>query len=403
MATNVRLWNYGPEERTIEEYFYAYPSGSPISYTPNSLIESTETWLEGRTVPNYHQLQKEGKILPHTYFRREHLYNEGHGTYKVSNGANSVEAVPFWHFRNYFLTLEELTSEIPTDMDYFVQQAAARVYSSGYDVLTFVGELGSLISLYRNFLKKFITTMDNHKFWTAVSAARYNFRTILDEARKGKSPATALRDIQYVAGEWLQVRYGLRPLLYDLQGLYDAIHTFNEERKIYSEKAGFTNRWTDEFTTVKTTTGTHFNHSYHVRTDWEVSSRGAVTALIEPARFQANPFVTGWELTTLSFVFDWVINVGQALESISFLAINSQYTASAGYKITAERFSEIVDVTGANGWNVDDVSRVHTGRSERVERIPTKVSILPQPKIRLNPVKVVDLLALIVQRIGFRH
>jgi hypothetical protein len=134
-----------------------------------------------------------------------------------------------------------------------------------------------------------------------------------------------------------------------------------------------------------------------------VSLAASVTADIQPPRFAFNPAVTVWELTTLSFALDWFIAVGTWLEAMSFLVLVDKYYASSGYlvKITKE---SVAGNFSPNGYGYTGNVYGYT-KSEGIKkaRVPATVPSYPQFRLNLDAWKIADLLALLVQRIPFKH
>lgn len=251
------------------------------------------------------------------------------------------------------------------DLQYFVQQAAARLASGGWDALTFVGEFSQLRRQFEGLLKK------------------------LDHLTVGQ----AAREIE---NKWLEGRYGWRTLVYDLQDLSDAIDLLHDRRSRYREQAGI--QATIPLLELATA-GTPV-----VRTDYEVnmtiSQRGTVVADTGPSPFRFNPIITAWEVSRLSFVVDWLVNVGQALDAASFLFGVKQYASAGGYR--ADFVGTVTKSEGDNtGLDISNYLEQGIGDINGYieERIPQTVSFKPRFKVRLDPWKAIDLLLIVRQRV----
>jgi hypothetical protein len=254
---------------------------------------------------------------------------------------------------------QELIDKLdPYDYDQMVQAAAANIYSRGHDTLTFLAELHKVRDMVRGFLPRLISCLTRGR---------------IDQI-------------------WLEGRYGWRTLIYDIQDIHDALQNFDEKRKRYSERVGRTYRSTD--VVQYQTNWTSSTHYFTQTTNWEIGVRGAVTADISPPRWSFNPITTAWELLTLSFVVDWIINVGQALEAMSFIALSSDYEAAGGYFVKAER-TLVLDNTD---WN--DTFSGTAGQSSFCTRTftlrrPTSVPSTPSISVNLDLFKIADLVAII--------
>jgi hypothetical protein len=188
--------------------------------------------------------------------------------------------------------------------------------------------------------------------------------------------------------------------MYDIQDIHKALVHLDEARTRYSDRSG---------TTYSTT-----KQEAYVYSKWLIdldvqkidkittSIRGSVAADIEVPKFQFNPITTAWELIPFSFVLDWIVSVGKSIAAMSFMVLQHTYVASCGYRVTIERsFHAEIGGTHAEG-DVEFVDGTHwqTGSSKLVleKRTPCAVPYLPHFKLRLDALKVIDLVGLVVQR-----
>jgi hypothetical protein len=117
---------------------------------------------------------------------------------------------------------------------------------------------------------------------------------------------------------------------------------------------------------------------------------------IEPPRVSFNPIVTGYELITLSFGLDWVVNVGQWLSAMSFLIFSTNYVAAGGVYASCRRTLDLQSTvwktiySGTNTFHGESTASISI-------RTPQNVSLRPHVNLRLNLAKVFDLTALLAQ------
>jgi hypothetical protein len=229
------------------------------------------------------------------------------------------------------------------DFPYVVQKAAAKIASSGFDALTFLAELKQLRRMFTGIVDKLIALC------------------------RGKSIGT-------LESLWLEGRYGWRTLLYDIQDLAKALKQQNERRSRFREQAGLTasGSWEDVSQTTSSSITTEITTNYN----WTLNQRGTVVADIEIPDFQFNPVTSAWELTRLSFVFDWLINVGQALDSATFLVLVKDYKACAGYNVEVDIAGDISLVSYSSHLSAS-VSGSWGGHATFTLRSPQTVGIKP--------------------------
>jgi hypothetical protein len=331
--------------------------------------------MSGFDIKNFHQLKRKGVLLPHTPFRKYQATGEATGDFDVL--IDLTTRVGHYYASNGFAPCHDWLPTTSTtrsglegiNLNALVQAAAAKIYSNGHDTLTFLAEIHHVRRMFKDALLRLIK---------------------LDFPRNWKS----------LSNDWLAARYGWRILLYDMQEISEVMKSLDFERKRYSEKVGLSHStsWSEE----SVFSHSHFDMRYTTLHSVSVSARGSVVADIEPAKWRFNLPATAWELVTLSFVVDWFINVGQAINAMSFLAFSSDYSASQGFYLVHERSlsSQMENLQKTGKFVSGDVWQTGYSISEFESRVPTSVSSIPQFNVRLSDLKILDLLALLYQRIS---
>lgn len=318
---------------------------------------------QGVNIPNYHKLKKQGKLLPLTPFNQYRRQGESAMSWSVdySNGV-------YWQTCDWSSVplsipgdadLHKWKEEYPTD--YFVQAAAAKIYSQGWDALTFIAELHKVKSMFRNFITR-----------------------LIDNLKKGK-----LENI------WLEGRYGWRILVLDMIEINNVLANLDDKRKRYRERVGSTVTFS-ESNTVTTTLGGAGTYDITLNDQWTIGRRGTVVADISPPDFGFNPITTAWELITFSFVIDWIINVGQFLESLSFIALSDEHHAAGGLEVSLTRTSTVGNFKPNALWT-GSISGNASHNVTWTNRSVAKVSVNPLLQWRIDGLKVFDLIALLLQ------
>jgi hypothetical protein len=317
-------------------------------------------------------------LLPHTNFEKveyETTYTtgeiRGHWTRYPCDTEDSSNGVPLFGLQGESALREEVRSACSENYEPFVQAAAAKIDSYGFDALTAIAELTDL-----------------RRTWELLSTKALRARRTL-----GDKFETA----------WLGGRYGLRPLYADFINFNEAVEKKLGKLSRYSERVGASSNWEnlDFEGNVSIGWGRPASVYSRIRTKVDLSLRGSVTADIKLETFDFNPLQTGWEIVPYSFVVDWFLGVGQAISAASFLTTAKAYQASGGWKVTILRESETLGFPVTNvgaQYVVDDFTTCK--RVENViweKRIPTSVSILPFTRFNLDVWKGVDLFYLIRQ------
>lgn len=224
---------------------------------------------------------------------------------------------------------------------------------------------------------------------------------------------------KYIADSYMELRYLIRPFLYDCRDLY---HTLTKQRDIIGTRKTFrgweaqVERSSDQKQQVITTgvgTGQRIQTVTAVRssfTDLQVRT-GVLTKVVSNHWLDRwgfdNSLEAMWELTRLSFVIDWVFNVGKTIASL---------TPEAGLKPLASwvfverqefQISQIVEATqiftGAPNYRLNGSELTYSGCKAYKNRIvrsrlpnPPR-DILPTFQLKLDVWKLADLLVILSQ------
>lgn len=329
----------------------------------------------GWSNPNFHRRVKKGELLPHTPYRA--YRSEGSTTGSRSLWTNDGALYRYYSEGNYvlyddwILTENDLLPYVPesAEAQYYIQEAASKIYSNGWDALTFVAELTSVRSMFVDAAKKLLRLSTNlPKFWKKISST----------------------------GEWLSYRYGWRTLMYDILDINEVITTWDEQRSRFSDKAGTV--WSQSVTNVRTVEYAHYYVDIQVVDKASIALRGSVTADVQIPKILANPVATAWELIPFSFVLDWFVSVGTALEAASFEVLQSQYASSWGYHIEMDRnlLAEIGEVKAT--FQSGNHDQAGSSKASLKVRVPCGVPKVPHLTLKMDSLKVIDLVALILQR-----
>lgn len=152
-----------------------------------------------------------------------------------------------------------------------------------------------------------------------------------------------------IANRWLEYQYGFRPLMSDIYGMADEltksmsgeyfryVSTHSNERY-----EGATNRTCvlDSRTLFPYQTITQKQVKKVVRARYRIS----VAGLKQLSQIGiTNPALLAWELIPFSFVFDWMIPVGNYLSSLDALAGVSDLAVQRSYRITKKTWATAGD------------------------------------------------------------
>lgn len=351
--------------------------GNEVLLAPVVYDSGKHSWsTQGYNIPHFHARQRKGELLPQTPFYQVKVDGSTTSSYDMNYYVTStvydhyyVSVGSYLPFNRWIVSIDDVEALTPVADKRFVQAAAAAIYTNnGFDALTFIAELASVKDMFLSLGKQLITK---------------------------RFPRTK----RELANNWLQGRYGWRPLYGDVVNLHQAIQNFNDRRTRYSERKGYKDSYTSGTSWV-TGSGTN-NELWFTETNLiSYGITGCVTADIAVPSFQFNPVRTAWELVPYSFVLDWFVSVGEAISVASFLTLQNAYSASTGTMAEIERTYEAKHPSTFTCSHPPWGHFCQTGTSKvRIERrIPCNVPLTPHTNLNLNPYKVIDLVGMVIQK-----
>jgi hypothetical protein len=346
-----------------------YYNGTYSSTYSNYLNKDIRWKMQGENIPDFHKRSRAGELLPQTHF--ENFSVDGvvdlldwHSTHKNNGNANTYVGVGFPE-SSWTITSEQLKAKMDgLNNELYVQKAAAQIYNQSFDALTFIAEFHKTARMFMN---------------------------IMNNVRKLLKLAANDPKVKDAASLWLEYRYGWRILFFEIQQMQQTLESVAEGRIRYAEKAYGGQVLTEEVITP-------WSNPYAAGTDtttyeYKIQQRGSVVADYKQPDFLFNPITTGWELVRFSFIIDWVVDIGGWLQSLSFLTLQSKYTASYGTMVTCvKRFERNAAYYG--NW-VGPYNCQASSLGKLTERVPTRVSLDPQVNLNLSPFKMLDIDALV--------
>lgn len=360
------------DTNTTVMYYYQDGSGTPVyQWTLPANTARNHTRFTGWDIPDYHRKLKSGKLLPHTPFHCYRSSGDGNcereitltsGRRYYTDPSDVYPGICGWHIHE-----EDIAAHAPLHGDKYVQEAASRIYSHGWDALTFLAELASIRTMFAGAVKT-AANIARPKNWKRISATN----------------------------EWLSYRYGWRTLMYDIKDIHQCILNLDEKQTRFSERAG--NSYSNSYQTEYFKQYTHYSLEGLTQDAVSVNLRGSVTADISIPKVLINPVATAWELIPFSFVLDWFVSVGKWIEAASFDLLAQAYAASWGYRIDMDRTFQMeigsTESTFSSGYH----NEFGQSLASLTVRVPSSVPPHPHFRLRLDQFKIMDLVGLVWQR-----
>jgi len=202
-------------------------------------------------------------------------------------------------------------------------------------------------------------------------------------------------DTKDVAGMWLELQFGWKPLLHDVHDAAQALAYHHNAPRQSKGRASVTEKRSYSYTTPGSQNNYYESRStlgYNVLYMEKLSTARNIGLL--------DPLSAVWERLPFSFVVDWFIPIGTYLENLNILPhVNGIYTKTEKYIIDEVAFG--IGGTNLGGSNIG--KRVYFIRTPNVTLYP----VLPRfhlPHSEANTVRLGDSLALLRQAVeGFSH
>jgi hypothetical protein len=238
-----------------------------------------------------------------------------------------------------------------------------------------------------------------------IKGARKNALKMIAKTLKSKKSRRRLaRDLSDL---YLEARYGLRPMYYDINGVVEAVNNFDCSRHDRLTVRGYRNATDQNSGTDQFGPNNWNNTQYAYYQNWKdtisVEARAGCLAAVQLSA--VNDWGIGllgesaWELVPFSFIVDWFLNVGDTISSWMPKPNTNVLGSWVTVKTVTRREATVVceiynNLTSTLRVEVSPVSA--SGRYSKqittVQRIPDPSRpIVPSWLIRLDPAKLLDL------------
>lgn len=232
-------------------------------------------------------------------------------------------------------------AEDPIVADLVRMSATARSNSPDADVGLMLAEGAETMHLVRNSLSLVLTPWRHlHKIPSYVKGFK--------------------RQLSYVASKWLEYRYGVMPLLLDVQSLQD-LYTQNVVRPVDEIRKSSAMKYVDK-TLILDENGSYTRSAHMWKMSWNyrVHKESRVTCHVYYRvvdRNSENRIGLGflqlpslaWELVPYSFVVDWVFNIGDWLKAWQPRPDHIELGNSIGYKTSIISQATLTGLSGYGG------------------------------------------------------
>lgn len=357
------------------------------------------TWrMEDYVTQNYRKLRNQGIIVNNPLYMKSTwlvesppmLYKRGKlsliGGYP--NGYRFEGVVgPAGSVGPFLSPLNDPTTDV---YEKAVTAAFARANAAETLLLATIGEFHETVDLLVSLLRR------AGKLLLKIKSAE----ALLDLNNRGVGKF-AKRGTRKIRAQWLEYRYGLRPLILEIDNTIKAFNssvgtskraTFRSLEK-YEREISDTHATSPEYDTLRKSRVT-------------ITARAGVLADVEFSYLNVwgvdQLLDSAWELIPFSFIVDWFFNVGKVVASWSPDYGVRVLASWCVVERTTIQFNELANFRNSGGtFDVEDYwdwgGSVANTVFERWRVVDPKKPVFPHYSLRINPAKILDLLAIISQ------
>lgn len=354
----------------------------PIGGTPQTAYMSETVGdrnvMTDVVIENFHERKSKGEVFfnPCTKEKTSLCVTPAAGSVTNSNGYYAGEWVGFYTSGGSFIDFD--TNIFTDEASIQLTSAYAKVTSNEAALLCTLGEAKETKDMLLGALSK-------------VGHIR-KLLNLYYLAKRAKNLSLAT-DI------WLQIRYGWMPLYYDIQSIRKALDkkdSFPPRQTFRAAKRQIT----DDKTVYTTVTAPDKCFHWTKRVSYTADVSAGVLAAI---RFSGFPDTWGltkipqtiWELTTLSFVIDWVFNVGDTIAAWTPDTLWTPLGSWTTIKVLKEQsvIGSSYHLDPSVNWRLSDYKRRLTTQTY-IRNPATTRNVFPSFSFNMNWKRYIDAVAL---------
>lgn len=230
-----------------------------------------------------------------------------------------------------------LSDTVTDDVAAKLRAQTQKARDFGLNVGVFVAELPSTMNMFANTATRIVTAWRNLRRGDLSAAAR-GLGLNVTKKQLQASP----KQVQKTWGNhWLELKYGWLPLLSDVDAAaHKLAHELHRPPK-FSVRAR-SGRETEHVTAISSRGTLTTTHSVSLEQGFTFTVSSGMIAHAASLGL-TNPMLIAWETVPLSFVFDWLIPIGQYLQGFSAyhgLAFVGGWSSRRGRKLSVYSYPE---------------------------------------------------------------
>lgn len=380
---------------TLDRYKVKRSNNQTIAkYTSDTTVVDTSV-MHDVVTPRFKELVAQGSIINNAMDREVVRDYRRVITMDVTDEHYHYYGNFYPEAQGNFTLLPYDSAYLPRLKDQAVTSAWARLSSSKASLIVTFAEGGKTINGLVDCFKRF------NKITKSIRAVTIKF--VSRRARK-KAKVYLLKqtDFNELLDRWLEWRYGIRPIIGDINSIIDAI---NSEALVSGSRMTFRGyepaTWTAE-DQVTSTFSSLIRYKLYRKTVVSGEVRAGVLSQVRQTPLPGAVYglydipQAVWDLTPYSFVADWFFNIGDVIASWT---PSAAFTALASW-VTVRLLVTQTCVQGPETYRANKVSGSFSGGSygketEIYTRVPSPPrAVCPSFSVNLDTKKLIDIVAL---------
>jgi len=296
---------------------WRYPSGELLTTFPAYVgtQESVVETMADVVTPKFKRLSQDGAVLNNEMTQNKDVTTKARIYFDLDRYSGNTRYTAMGN--GYLHGLPLLTTpDVPaldsSLVDRAITEAHANVSLADVDLTVMALEMSETLRLIHSTGRKFL------KIYKGIR--RFNKRVLRD-----------LISVQAVREQWLEYRYGMRPLYYDLRGVYNYLKRWGKVAPRYTARSNPSTLTASSKTTgsmtayvIPSSNAFAFTVSYERWTEQSQTVRAGVLYAVDFSNAFTKqlallgvdrPLSSAWDLIPFSFIADWFIGIGPFIAS----------------------------------------------------------------------------------------